>query len=345
MRSIAVVALAAAAAMAQPDGPAPPLNADPTDTNNKVLVGKAFPYDKLPYRVDTLETERGTQTGYNICNSTTEGQSSLCQTLIVNSLKDFCLWGPPEPNSPIGNAEGEVVAWCTQPGHGSRLIPAGAITGAQFIRTQSYIEFTGHIKQSLINVPDDDAGGELDSGGQDQRGNPIGGVAYSDNLPSTPGAITQSRVWHVFQGSGVFCMKFCDDKAPNARGLCRHTLDTLGCNTNVPAAYKDGVFESCEGDDQQPVQQGVTDIPASRNCQTFQSAELWDKLPGGSTSTTATTTGGGTKPTNSAGHSSTTTGADGRPTAVPDNGAASMRIGSYAFAAALAGLVAGAVFA
>jgi hypothetical protein len=40
-----------------------------------------------PYKVDTdVGLPRGEQIGYNICNSTTEGPQSLCQTLIINSL-------------------------------------------------------------------------------------------------------------------------------------------------------------------------------------------------------------------------------------------------------------------
>ena len=54
--------------------------------------------------------------------------------------EDFCLWGPPEPNSLIGNTEGEAVAWCTKPGRGTRLIPAGALTGVQFMRTPAYVQ-------------------------------------------------------------------------------------------------------------------------------------------------------------------------------------------------------------
>jgi len=70
-------------------------------------------------------------------------------------------------------------------------------------------------------------------------------------------------------------MKFCDETAENASGLCRHTLDTYGCGIAVPAAYRNNTFESCDGDDQQPVQVGVFDIPASSNCRTFASTELW----------------------------------------------------------------------
>ena len=39
-----------------------------------------------PYKADTGTGERGTQFGYNICNSTTEGPTSLCQTAMINSI-------------------------------------------------------------------------------------------------------------------------------------------------------------------------------------------------------------------------------------------------------------------
>jgi len=90
---------------------------------------------------------------------------------------------------------------CTLPTHGSRLIPPGTITAAQFIRAPSYVEFTGRFDQTKLNIREGDAGGELDSGGQDARGNPIGGIAYSTNLPSMTGTLSQSRMWHLFLGA------------------------------------------------------------------------------------------------------------------------------------------------
>lgn len=44
---------------------------------------------------------------------------------------DFCLWGSPTADGVIGDVEAAVVAYCTKPGHGTRIIPAGAITAAQ----------------------------------------------------------------------------------------------------------------------------------------------------------------------------------------------------------------------
>ena len=43
-----------------------------------------IPYSSLPEQVYPFTVLRGPQFGYNICNSTTQGNSSDCQTLIVN---------------------------------------------------------------------------------------------------------------------------------------------------------------------------------------------------------------------------------------------------------------------
>lgn len=62
------------------------------------LIEYTFAYDQIPYKVmpQVIASDpsyRGPQAGYNICNSTTAGPTSECQTLIVNSLSDMCLWG------------------------------------------------------------------------------------------------------------------------------------------------------------------------------------------------------------------------------------------------------------
>lgn len=172
--------------------------------------------------------------------------------MFVNSLQDFCLWGPPVPNSVVGDTEGEAVAWCTQPGHGTRIIPAGAITGAQFIQTPDYIEVTGYIDQTQIYMTADDGGGEMDPHGADGRGNAIGGLMFSTAFPSTKGQNVQVKEWHNFMGSGVFCIKACDPSRPNSKQYCDNLFDRIGCQYNVPAAYVDNVFESCLGEDQDP---------------------------------------------------------------------------------------------
>lgn len=34
--------------------------------------------------------------------------------------------------------------------------------------------------------------------------------------------------------------------------MCEHIYDRSGCNVNAPAAYRNGTFDSCLGDDQLP---------------------------------------------------------------------------------------------
>jgi hypothetical protein len=85
----------------------------------------------------------------------------------------------------IGDVEAAVVAYCSKSGHGTRIMPAGTITGAQvsscndftgsdaylyrqqFMRTKAYIQVTGHFNQSGIGLAQNDTGGELDPHGAD----------------------------------------------------------------------------------------------------------------------------------------------------------------------------------
>lgn len=82
----------------------------------------------------------------------------------------FCLWGAPgtTPNQTIGDVEAAVVAYCTKSGHGARILPAGAITGLQVLKTSAYTQWTGYINQTALNLMEDDSGGELDPHGADE---------------------------------------------------------------------------------------------------------------------------------------------------------------------------------
>lgn len=58
-----------------------------TYTSGTPLASKHFDYPNgIPYQADTDDGVRGTQSGYNLCNSTTEGDSSMCQTAFINAL-------------------------------------------------------------------------------------------------------------------------------------------------------------------------------------------------------------------------------------------------------------------
>ncbi|KAF8757187.1 hypothetical protein RHS01_04027 [Rhizoctonia solani] len=258
------------------------------------LASKRFEYTALPYKADTGGGERGNQFGYNICNSTTRGP--LRSARPRRSTRSM-------PNSLIGNTEGEAVAWCTKPGRGTRLIPAGALTGVQFMKTRSYVQVTGFIKQDQINIAANDDGGEMDPHGADRRGNPLGGLLFSNAFPSNGGnnnTFQQVVEWHNFMGANQFCLKACDPTDPDDDKYCEHIFDRIGCKYNAPAAYKDGVFESCQGENQDfpgiytnaagqvvtytqpPESAGPINsipyeprIPASSNCVTFQSTALY----------------------------------------------------------------------
>jgi hypothetical protein len=332
LSTLLVAALGVSVATAQVTGtyPATPLAskhyASPTD---------------LPYQVDTDHNLiRGSQFGYNICNSTTENQQSDCQTSYFNSPSDFCLWAPATPNSTIADTEGEEVAWCSKPGHGSRLIPAGAITGLQYLKTPDYIQIVGFIDQTQINIAAGDYGGELDPHGADLRGNPLGAIMFST---AWTGSYVQVIEWTNFMGGNSFCLKACDPSRPNAASYCQHIYDRIGCAYNAPNNAQDKVFESCDSDDadfpgvytsngqvvtytQPPESLGAITtmpytarIPSSSNCQTLTSSVLFTGLPtitqsssasiptGMATSKTnaATGTGAGSSP------SSTSTTSDG----------------------------------
>ncbi|KAF8526644.1 hypothetical protein BU17DRAFT_74148 [Hysterangium stoloniferum] len=333
------------------------------------LADKRIPYNQIPYMVDTNNGPRGIQTGYNQCNSTTQGQTSLCQTAIVNSIDDFCIWGPQKPNSSIADTEGELVAWCTQPGHGTRVIPPNALTGVQFMQTPDYVQVTGRIDQVLINIADGDSGGEEDPHGADGRGNPLGSLIYSNAFPASGGDKTkliQVIEWHNFLGGDIFCMKVCDPAGANAAHFCEHIFDRIGCMYNAPAAYQNGTFESCKGDNQDfpgvytgsdgqvstysqpPESLGVISsmpyqpkTPASSQCTTFTSAQLYASAASlFPSSTTPSPTGGSSSGTRSgSGVGSTATGSSGNGTSSNGAGRAALCGGVLVAAAGVLGAV------
>ncbi|KAH0832847.1 hypothetical protein J3R83DRAFT_11774 [Lanmaoa asiatica] len=337
----ALLAVAAASVvLAQPDP------ADPTP-----LYSKHYAYPSgIPYQVDyNTAAIRGPQVGYNICNSTTENQNSMCQTSFADHIDDFCLWAPPKPNSTIGDTEGEEVAWCSKHGHGTRLIPAGALQGVQVIKTPNYIQFAGFIDQTMVNLAASDYGGELDPHGADLRGNAIGALMYSNGFPSNGGnnnSYQQVSDWTNFMGGNTFCLKVCDPNGHNQAALCQNIYDRLGCAYNAPNNAKNGTFEVCDGDDMTPpgvyTSGGQTMtyfqppeslgpittvpytpvVPASSNCVTFHSSDLYTALP---------TPTGGAATTGTPGNSpGATRSASAGAAAATSNGASAVGISSVA---------------
>ncbi|PIL23120.1 hypothetical protein GSI_14429 [Ganoderma sinense ZZ0214-1] len=194
------------------------------------------------------QTEQG-QSGTNQCG-TGNSQNSTCQNLFVNAIDDWCIFAPPDPgpDSVIGNTERIEVAWCIKPGHGTRLIPDGAITGAHFVQTPDYVQVTGVGDLTKINIPQGDEGGELDPHGADGNGNPIGGLVFT----SAFGTLAQAHEWTNFVAFDEFCIRVCKD-GPNAPALCQHIYDVMGCEWNMPGDYSNGTFDSCQGDTGEPM--------------------------------------------------------------------------------------------
>ncbi|KAI5122273.1 hypothetical protein M0805_002354 [Coniferiporia weirii] len=287
---------------------------DATTTSLEPLASKIYTWPNIPYQVTGDQGgERGPQFGYNLCNSTTENQQSLCQTSFLNNLGDFCMWSSSETNDTVGESEAREVAWCTSPGHGTRVIPPGAITGAQWLYAKNYVQVVGYIDQTKVGLAASDEGGELDPHGDDQQGNPLGGLVYTNGFGMSASdfsslassgnfqnnqTYTQVIEWIDFIGSGMFCLKMCNPDDPNAAALCQHTYDEIGCSYNAIADYNNinGTFQVCDSDDMTPVgvfeTNGVTttwvqpwsgtlSVPyttqslASSNCVTFSSEQLF----------------------------------------------------------------------
>ncbi|PFH48480.1 carbohydrate-binding module family 13 protein [Amanita thiersii Skay4041] len=185
------------------------------------------------------------QFGTNQCG-TTSSQDSKCQTAWINSAEDFCLWAPPTPGN-IGDTERYEVAWCTKSGRGTRVIPDGTLKGVHFVKTPDYVQVTGVGDFTKMNIPAGDAGGELDNRGADGRGNPIGGLLFGNTFSPA----LQYHEWTSFISEKEFCFRACI--GPNAARLCNHIYDVMGCYWNMPANYDEGVYENCDGDNDEPM--------------------------------------------------------------------------------------------
>ncbi|WWC85490.1 uncharacterized protein L201_000354 [Kwoniella dendrophila CBS 6074] len=219
------------------------------------------------YQVGSLPqySEEG-QSGTNQCG-TTSSQTSNCQNVFVNSVDDFCLWGPPDTHSEegdgtskIGNVEQVVVSYCLKDGYGTRLIPQGTLSGAHFVKVESekvsYVQVTGNGDLTKLLIPAGDEGGELDPHSWTGLGNPQGGLVFTNAFS---GQYEQTHEWTSFMSSNEFCIRACRD-GPNAAAYCEHIYDVLSCAFTIPGDMGNG-FDQCNGaptDEAPGVYNGVT---------------------------------------------------------------------------------------
>ncbi|PWN53882.1 hypothetical protein IE53DRAFT_309429 [Violaceomyces palustris] len=208
-------------------------------------IGVAADYDpaNMPAKTDAA----GGQIGYNDCISRYGASNSKakCQNAYINSIKDFCLWAPPNTKSSdtIGNSEEREVAYCMKSGYGTRLIPDGTIQGAHFLKTPDFVQITGYGDLTKLHITAGDEGGELDPHGATGSGNPVGGIVFSRAFT---GQFEQMKEWQNFMSASEFCFRAC--KGQYAKEWCPHIYDVMGCFWNEPANYDVGVFEQCDGE-------------------------------------------------------------------------------------------------
>jgi hypothetical protein len=157
-------------------------------------------------------------------------QTALCQTAVINSADDFCLWAPPYKPDVIANTERYEVAWCTKSGYGTRLIPDGTLTGVHFTKAANYVQVVALGDFTKINILAGDEGGELDPHGADGNGNPEGGLVYTNAFGLANGQPQQVHQWMSFISSGTACFRACLGGTDEyQQQLCQHIYDVMGC--------------------------------------------------------------------------------------------------------------------
>jgi hypothetical protein len=141
----------------------------------------------------------------------------------------------------------------------------------------------------------------------------MGAPMYSTHFSADNTTINQVQEWNMyvstslsmsithlasrFVGGNITALKICNPSGSDAAGYSQNTLDRIGISYNMPIAAQDGVFEVCDSDamdipgvctlngqtlsyKQPPESLGpistmpyTARVPASSNCQTFQSAD------------------------------------------------------------------------
>lgn len=170
-------------------------------------------------------------------------------------------------------------------------------------------------------------------------------------------------------GGGAFCLKACDPAGADAARYCEHVFDRIGCKYNAPAAYQDGVFLSCLGENQDfpgvytgsdgkvstfvqpPESLGPIStmpfepkIPATSSCTTYTSAQLYANAPAATLSTSAATSSTTKSSANTKSNTAARTSASSTQTNANGTGAAA-RGASAGAVGSLAAVVAASLFA
>ncbi|SNX85343.1 uncharacterized protein MEPE_04052 [Melanopsichium pennsylvanicum] len=182
--------------------------------------------------------------------NTSVNQTSVSRLASINSIDDWCTFGPPGTGQALADVEEITVAYCTKPRNDARVIPDGSVTGAHFVKTPLYVQLMAVGDFTTIGFMNGDEGGELDPHGATNMGNPVGGNVTSN----VSGEDVFYEEWMNYASYNQICFRVCiagSEQAPTALE-CQHTLDVMGCNFVMPGNYDDNVFETCDGDSAYP---------------------------------------------------------------------------------------------
>ncbi|WFD33833.1 hypothetical protein MCUN1_000653 [Malassezia cuniculi] len=178
--------------------------------------------------------------------NTPVNQSSEARLATINSVDDWCTFGPMDNSEPLGNVEDRTVAYCTKPRNNARVIPDGTVTSAHFVRTPLYVQVMAFGDFTKINFQHGDMGGELDPHGATNKGNPIGGNVTSN----VTGTDVFYEEWMNYISYEMLCFRVCiagNDQIP-AAVECEHELDEMGCRIIMPGNYDNQGFDECDAD-------------------------------------------------------------------------------------------------
>ncbi|KAG8881762.1 hypothetical protein FRB97_009171 [Tulasnella sp. 331] len=141
-------------------------------------------------------------------------------------------------------------------------------------RTPGYIQVIGLFNQTSINLDPTDPGGELDPHDDDQLGNPIGGMMYSTGsasssaTPATALPRTTAKTPMISLAASITCLRRTSrDYFWRAKVIFRRRLaltpqtELLSLGLNPASSPQPAPF--------------LGDIPASSNCVTYQSTDLF----------------------------------------------------------------------
>jgi len=173
-------------------------------------------------------------------------QQSDSRLASINSIDDWCTFGPGSTGQPIGDIEAETVAWCTKARNNARVIPDGTLTAVHFVKTPLYLQVMALGDFTKIGLVAGDEGGELDPHGATNMGNPVGGNVTSN----VTGTDVFYEEWMNYISYNQMCFRVCIAAGSqiSTGDECEHQLDVMGCNFVMPGDYTDNVFESCDGD-------------------------------------------------------------------------------------------------